>query len=229
MFGRVAGGLGRGWGFGGLGAEGFDVLGGAAVVGAVRAGAEAEVAEDGSDDVEDRAGADVVFDVGGIEAFDEFGAEGFGAGIGLGVGFGAWGVGGDGVLDGAEDLSARGGAEFGGGCGVDLVLVGDRFLDFAGQEDGEADAEGCAVEAGVGVGFRGGGFGGCGFGCGVWLGHDFAVAFASDAHRQVGEVIEDGQLVLGAGVLLVLAGFGGWLGLGLHDWYMTLFLVWSQG
>lgn len=183
---------------GGAGAEGCNVLRGSAVVVAVHVGREAEVLHDGTDDFEDGAGADVFFDIGGCETFDEFGAEGVGGGFGLGI-FGGLG---DVVFDGAQDLAACGGALFGGG-GVGLVLIGDGLFEFVGEEHVAADAAGDAVEQDHCCRGRGGrGRGGVEFrfGRGSGFGHDFAVQFAGDVHAHPGELVEGDDAMLGSGL-----------------------------
>lgn len=124
-------------GLGGAGAEAGDVGGGAPHVGggAGEGGDEAEVAAEFGDEVGGGLGGDVVFEVGGVEAVLEFGAQGVDA---RRVAGGAV----DGVFDFADDLFAGDDA----GCGG---------LDFGfeldGQEHAAAGGSGGAVVAGGAV------------------------------------------------------------------------------
>ncbi len=122
------------WFGGGLGAEDGDVVGGAAErwPEAGECGGEAEVAAEFGDEVAGGAVVDVVDEFGGVDALEQFEAEGFGVG-GRG---GALDV----VLDGADDLLACGGVF--GVCG------GGGLGDVFGEDDGASDGLGDAVEGG---------------------------------------------------------------------------------
>ena len=117
----------------GAGAELLDVPGRAALPGiGAGGGGQAEVAADFGDDFGDRAGGEVVVDVGGVQAVVQLGLEAGGVGGGGAM---------EGVLDFPEDALAGGGAVLGrvpGGCRG----VGEA----AGQEDAPADGAGEAVE-----------------------------------------------------------------------------------
>lgn len=97
---------------------------------------EAEVPADIDDDVGDGAVEQIVLDLRCVDAFAQLIVEGArGAAGGVSV---------DGVLDGAEDALAGGGALLGGGGGV---LPG-RLIQPAGEGDAAADGAGDAVEGG---------------------------------------------------------------------------------
>ncbi len=139
-------GFGAGEGLGGAGAQDADLFWGAAAAGA-ESGAvhgvagDAEVAAYAGDDVGDWAAEDVVVDVGGFDAIDEFGLECGGLVVVVGLEF-------DDVLDVADDGAA------GGGDGVGRVRDGgsDELGEVVLDHDGAADGAGGAV-----VGLRQGG------------------------------------------------------------------------
>ena len=212
--GSGAGLAGGAWG-GGAGAELPDVRRGAALP---RAGAgegcQAEVAAEFGDDVGDRAGADVVVEVGGVEAVVQLGVQRVGAGV-----FGGGRRALDDVLDLADDAAA------GGGAVVGRVRGGlDGFGEAACEEDAAADGAGDAVEGGgeadEGV-WGGGGRRGCvlvrgggGGLCGLGLGCRLAVQEAGEVGADGDQVMQDlavAACVCGlAGV--VLRSGAGWLG-----------------
>ena len=168
---------------GGLGVEADDVGRGSAGCGVVGVVAEAEVLADVGDDVVDVAAGEVVFEVLGVEALEEFGLQAFAVAAG---GFAV-----DAVLDGAEDaLAGEAAVEAGCGCGA------GRLGHVPGEEDGLADGAG---EAGEGPAC---GFGGLGVLRGIRLGFGLGVALAGEACAHVDEVVEDVAVVLGVFGLL---------------------------
>lgn len=134
-----------------MGAEEGDVVGGAAGEG-VNAGdvGDTEVAAEVADDLGGRAMGEVGVEIEGVDAFEEFAAEG--------AGFGRVGLAVDGLLDGADDLLALHRA-LGVGEGLGAGRRG-RFGDVSGENDGAADGEGDAVE-GLGAVGKGEVRGGC--------------------------------------------------------------------
>ena len=186
-------------GGGGASVELGQVGGGAALPGGVVGwGRQAEVAADFGDDVGDGAGGEVRVEVGAVEAVVQLGGEGFGA-----VAFVGGAV--DAVLDGADDLCAGGGAVVGRvGHGSDGVV------EVAGEGDAAPDGTGDTVKGG-GDFWGGGGCLACGWPGWGW-GGGLGVQGAGEVGGHADDVVEDLAVVLR--VLGVLAGVGGWIGVG---------------
>ena len=183
----AAGWCGMGWrGWGGepgfrdcvgLLAEGFDLVGGAALpVGLVGVG-DMEVPAEVVDDVVQRAGVDVFLEVRRVQAVSEFTGQSFDLG-GVRVAL-------DDVFHLAEDAFAGGGA----------VISGGDFFQVLGEEDGAADGPGDAVE-GDGEVLRGGVRGWEGGGGGLDLLEMLLVDGLGHVVGHVDEVAED-LLVVG--------------------------------
>ena len=149
------GACGAAWG-GGAGAEFGDVGGGAALPGAgAGQGCEAEVAEDVLDDVVYGPVGDLGVEVWGVHAVEEFGVERLG-GVAVAVAVVVV-LAPEGVLDGAQDALAGGGAVRGGGVvwGWGVVWgrgAGGRLRGVQALREHDAAADGAAdvIEGGGG-------------------------------------------------------------------------------
>ena len=158
---------------GGFGVEEFDVLGGSpGAFGLEGEAADAHVVEDFLDDVGAGAEVDVLVGVGGVEAVDEFDAQGCGVGRFHFLVDDEF----DAADDGFADLGAAGGLGFEGG----------GFGQVFGEEDRAADGGGDALES---AGQRGQVFGGDDV--------DFLVEAAREGGPGVQEDLDFGLVLVG--------------------------------